>query len=131
MNKHSFVQFRYSLERKVVDLYATVTFATGVATVTRGKGITSITRTGSAGSGAYDVVFDSKYKALLSFDCAFKDDTSAANNVPLTRFCYIAAEDVAAGTMSLQFTILANTANDPADATTVYLHWALADTDAY
>ncbi len=127
MADRNYTEFRYSLEKKVVDLYARVTFSGGTATVARGKGIKSITKNGT---GTYDIVLSDKYKALLGFDAAFKDATSAGTAVPLSRFAYISAEDVTAGTMTIKFTVLANTVTDPANATTVYLHFALSNSSA-
>lgn len=127
MADRNYAEFRYSLEKKVVDLYAKVTFSGGAATVARGKGIKSITKNGT---GTYDIVLSDKYKALLGFDVMFKDASSAASNVPLSRFAYISAEDVTAGTMTIKFTVLANTVTDPANSTTAYLHFALSNSSA-
>lgn len=127
MANRNFNQFRYSLEKNVVDLWAKVTFSSGAATVARGKGIASITKNGT---GTYDVVLQDKYVALLGFDASFKDATGAGAAVPLSRFAYISAEDVTAGTMTVVFTVLANTVTDPADATVAYLHFTLSNSSA-
>ena len=82
------------------------------------------------GTGTYDIVFQDKYNAFLSMACAFKDATSAGTAVPLSRFCYISAVDAAAGTMTIKFTVLANTVTDPADATTAYLQFTFSNSSA-
>jgi hypothetical protein len=129
MANRNYAEFRYSLEKKVVDLYAKVTFSSGTSTVARGKGIKSITKDGSV-AGKYAIVFDDAYAAFLGFDCQILDATGAGTTVPLARFCYILAVDPAAKTMSIQFTVLANTVVAPANASVAYMHFTFSNSSA-
>ena len=128
MANRAFNQFQHSLEKGVVHLYAEVTFATGVSTITsgRGKGITSITQ---SSGGKYDIVLDDKYIRLLSCDAIFKD-TSA---VPVSMSRYLVAEAVSSGTLSIIFgttSTTGSTSTAPADTSTLYLHLALSNSSA-
>lgn len=87
-----FFQFRKSLEKEVVDLYANVTFTQdgsshAQAVINRGKGISSITRTGA---GAYTIQLGTgvnvdTYMRLLSMSRIYigtvTDSTSLALRV--------------------------------------------------
>ena len=121
MADRNFQQFQYSLEKKVVNLFATVTFSSGAATLVRGKGITSIT---SAGSGVYNVVLQDKYKTMLGCEVSFKD----ASAVPGPAF--MSAYDAAAGTLSVKFTNSSLSAANPADSTTAFIHIILGNSSA-
>lgn len=121
MADRNFQQFQYSLEKKVVNLFATVTFSSGAATLVRGKGIASIT---SAGSGVYNVVLQDKYKTMLGCEVSFKD----ASAVPGPAF--MSAYDAAAGTLSVKFTNSSLSAANPADSTTAFIHIILGNSSA-
>ena len=65
MANRLFTQFRYTLEKKIVDIYAKATIgATGAPTLVEAlsKGVSSIVRTGV---GAYTITLDDPYVDLL------------------------------------------------------------------
>lgn len=99
MANRQFSQFRYSLEKAVVDLYAKVAIgATGAPTLSRGKGIASISRTSA---GLYVITLQDKYNALLHVSCAQIDGT-----VPMTAPVFNVVSETVGSTklVTVQFT---------------------------
>lgn len=124
-----FQQFRYSLEKAVVDLYAVVDFgAAGAPTLdtsNNSKGITSITRTGA---GTYDIVLQDSYYKLLNVTGMFLTATGG----PAAPTIYVSAESVgtqAGGTLTV-VTQNGGTDTDPADGETLYLQITLGNSSA-
>lgn len=122
MADRNFQQFQYSLEKKPVHLFATVTFSSGAATLVRGKGVSSTIT--AAGSGVYNFVLQDKYKTMLGCEVSFKD----ASAIPGPAF--MSAYDAAAGTLSVKFTNSSLSAADPADTTTAFIHIILGNSSA-
>jgi len=133
MANRYYTQFRYSLEKAVVDLFGFVTFgALGAPTLSavKSKGIKSITRTGA---GAYDIVLGTGsamdvYNALLNVDFCFKNATA-----PAAPLMYVVSETVATpstGKISVQFTNAAGVATDPGNGEIVYLNVQLKNSTA-
>lgn len=126
MADRTFSEFRYSLERKVVDLYLKVTIgASGAATLTRGKGFASVAK---AATGVYTITLSDKYKALLSADLAW----IKATTVPVGAFWSIDAEAVSSTkVVTLNFWD-ADTpaAQEPTSGDVFLLHLALCNSAA-
>lgn len=115
MANRYYTQFRYSLEKAVVDLFGYVTIgAVGAPTLSsvKSKGIKSITRTGA---GAYDIVLgvgsnQDVYNNLLGMQAIFL----AAN--PASPIMHIVSQTVSTpstGKISIQFRDYAGAATDP------------------
>lgn len=98
MANRFFNQFRFSMEKNVVDLYLKVNIgASGAPTIARGKGIASITRTSA---GLYVITLQDKYHALLNVQSAVK----LASGLPASALFAISAEAVAtAKTITVQY----------------------------
>lgn len=129
MANRMFNQFRYSLEKAVVDLYAKVAIgATGAPTLStaNSKGIASITRNST---GDYTVVLQDKYYKLLDFRCVFLD-TSGLPDAPLIGLDN--STDVTAASPVVRFVCCSSvgTPADPASGETMYLHFTLANSGA-
>lgn len=131
MADRAFSQFRYALEKKVVDLYADITFGlTGAPTLntSNSKGIRSISRTSA---GLFVVTLQDTYRRVLQVDATF---IVAAGSFPAAPQCQIAASavgTVAAPTVTLQFANpTGTTATDPANTERVLIHIALSNSDA-
>jgi len=130
MANRQFNQYFQTLEKRPVELYAKITFASGVATISNAKGITSITR--AASDGKYNIVLNDKYQALLGANVAFKD----ASAVPVSPVWYFTALNAAAGTATIDFialgysSVITYTSTAPADTTTVYLTLTLSNSTA-
>lgn len=134
MANRYFTQFRFSLEKMVVDLFGSVTFgASGAPTLSaiNSKGIKSITR---VSAGLYDIVLgvgsaQDVYPALLVVDHKFLNATA-----PAAPLMYIVSESVATpttGKVRIQFTAVdGTTATDPASGEVVKLHLALKNSTA-
>lgn len=68
MANRMFNQFQGSLEKGVVQLYAEVAFdASGVGTITRAKGIASISNQHGGVTGAYRLILQDSYVRMLGF----------------------------------------------------------------
>lgn len=133
MANRMYTQFRYSLEKAVVELFGKVTFGSSGAptlSASASKGIKSITRTGT---GAYDIVLgvgssQDVYNALLNMTCVFKNASA-----PAAPLMYITAESVATpstGKISIQFTDKSQVAADPASGEVVLLEISLKNSTA-
>jgi hypothetical protein len=93
-----FSQFRYSLEKAPVDLFAKVTFSSGAATVARGKGFTSITKNGT---GLYDIVLKDKYFLLLAMSATCLNGSATPLASTAGGIWYVKAVNAAAGTLTI------------------------------
>ena len=132
MASRNLQQFAGTMERGVVKLFARVTFASGVPTIVRGRGIKRIVKDVA---GTYDIEFGTsapakvdKYKALLGVQATFIN----ATGLPAAPLCAVIAEDVADGNITLGFSDADTPALvDPANGDTLLLEITLANTDAY
>lgn len=127
MANRNFAEFRYSLEKKVVDLFAKVTVgATGAPTLARGKGIASVVRNSA---GLYTITLADKYNALLgaTVTCIVPTGVQAAPNPQ------IVSETVATTkTVVIQFNDLSTpSATDPAEGESFLVHLALSNSSAF
>lgn len=120
-------QFRYSLEKKVVDLFADVTFgATGAPTLVakNSKGVKSITR---SSAGKYVITLQDSYARLLMVKHAFINATA-----PASPSSYIVSQTVGTAnppTITVQFNA-AGTATDPASGEEALIQFVLSDSSA-
>lgn len=77
-------QFRYSLERDIVELFAKVAIGgTGAPTLSLGKGIASISR---VSAGIYDITLQDNFNVFLGCDVNFiaSSGSPAAPDVSVT-----------------------------------------------
>jgi hypothetical protein len=129
-------QFKLSLEKKVVSIYAKVAFgASGAPTLSpvNSKGIVSVTRNGA---GDYTFVFGTKagmldtYVKLLAVRHIY--DTSGPGAAPAAPGLYVKSNQVnVAGTCSLRLQLnAAGTATDPANGEIGYFEFVLGDSTA-
>lgn len=130
MANRLFNQFRLSLEKQVVDLFATVTFgASGAPTLVtaRSKGIASIVKEGPA--GLYTITLSDRYVDLLMAGHIF-----VKNNVvgPSAPNMYVTVEQVDATTpiVQIEFTSGA-TATNPDSGDEVRLQFTLSNSTAF
>jgi hypothetical protein len=104
-------QFRYSFEPQVVEIFAVVTIgASGAPTLSRGKGISSITRNSA---GQYTILLQDVYQQLLDCSVSIDSGTSAAA-APM----WVVEDETVSSTKNviLQFRAIDNsTVTDPAD----------------
>lgn len=127
-----YTQFRYSLEKAVVDLFGLVTFgAAGAPTLnaTKSKGIKSITRTGA---GAYDIVFGVGSNQDVYVDLLFAGAVFLAAN-PASPVMHVVSQTVATpttGKISVQFRDYAGAATDPGNGELGYLKFQLKNSTA-
>lgn len=122
MANRYFNQFRLSLEKQVVDIFAQVTFgAAGAPTLSgvNSKGVVSCTRNST---GTYTFVFGTTagyldtYNRLLCVDVVF-DETSNSGTAPLSPGLFVKSNLIAtSGTASVQIVLLNGSlaATDPA-----------------
>jgi hypothetical protein len=123
MSNQRYTQFRYAKEKKVVDLFAKVTFgSTGAPTlvVAQSKGVKSITRNSA---GDYTITLGDKYTTLLGVRHIFQNATA-----PASPASYI--KSATASTVELVFNA-AGTATDPASGEAVLLQFIFNDTTAF
>jgi hypothetical protein len=116
--RNLFNQFVYSFEQRLTDLFCV--FAVGAAgaptlTASTSKGIESVTRTGA---GAYDIVLERKYVALLVD--SFSHEAAAAEDLTYQ----ISAVNFATRTISI-ITKAAAVATDPSNGSTIRLCFRL------
>ena len=132
MANRQFTQFRYSLEKAVVDLYAKVTFgASGAPTLTWGKGIKSVTGGAAAGAtGVFTFTLDDRYQKLLGADATV---VLAAASFAAAPFFQVTADNsgAAAKTVVVQLSD-ADTpaATDPASGEIILFHFTLSNSSA-
>lgn len=124
MANRQFTQFRYSMEKAVVDLFAEVTIgAAGAPTlvVAKSKAIRSIARNSA---GDYTLTLQDNYYRLLGFDCAFQVAT-----VPAAPDVSVKTDSVASG--SLVFVCsTGGVATDPANGEIMKIKVSLSNSSA-
>lgn len=133
MNRY-LTQFRLQFEKRVVDVYAQVTFgASGAPTLNavNSKGVKSISR---VSAGRYLVTFGTNaqlpvdtYVKLLCVKNVF--DTTATAAAPAAPGMFVAAQALNVGTITIQFNA-AGTATDPASGEVAYIDFCLGDSTA-
>lgn len=120
-----FDQFRFSLEKNVVELYLKVSIGgSGAPTMdsTQSKGITSITRNSA---GDYTVVMQDNYYRLLDFSV----NQQNATGIPNAPVVGLKANSVTSG--SFEFvTSVGGVATDPSSGNTLYIRVALSNSSA-
>lgn len=120
-----FNQFQGALEKSVVKLYVEVAIgASGAPTLTRGKGVTSIAR---SGAGTYTLILQDSYYRLLGFRFGFlvNGDPAAPLVNPLV--------DTISSAKTLTFQCNAvdgTTATDPASGEKLFIELTLSNSDA-
>lgn len=125
MAGRQFVQFQYSLERKVVHIFGEAAIgASGAPTLSaaKSKGIASIVR---AAAGKYTVTLSDKYRRVLMLEVLFKSTTG----IPDAPIVGLISDAVSTGP-TLQFQCAdADTpaATDPGSGETMKLHIVLTD----
>jgi hypothetical protein len=121
MAARNFENQRYSLEKKVVDLFASVTFgASGAPTLnaSKSKGVKSISRTSA---GLYVITLQDQYNQLLTVRC-----TNVSSSAPAAPSMYVKAEAVNNATPTLTVVMnSAGTATDPGSGEEARLHIVL------
>ena len=106
-------QFPLSYERNPVSAFLRVAIgASGAPTIQRGKGITSITRTGA---GEYDIVLDENFYDLLSIFTTELNASAQDLGFQLT------AVDTATKTISVGFKASTPAFADPANGSVIYM----------
>jgi hypothetical protein len=135
MNRY-LTQFPLMFEKKVVSVFAKVTFGASGAptlTTTSSKGIVSVTRNSA---GTFTFLFGTKagmldtYVKLLCIKHVF--DTSGTSSAPASPSVYVALNSIATvGTSTIKIVFnAAGTATDPASGEIVYLEFILGDSTA-
>ena len=141
ISNHRFNQFSLALEKDQVSLFARVTFgATGAPTLVaaQSKGIKSITRNSA---GNYTIVFGNSanptlpidtYQKFLFAGCLFDESgTSAAPASPLMYLTNDSSYLPNVGSLTIQFTNVAQAATDPASGEAVDLMFDFRNSSAY
>lgn len=123
-----FNQFRLSLEKQVVDLYAKVTIgAAGAPTLVVGasKGVASVAKNAA---GKYTLTLSDQYYGFLGIDVKVLNATSPA--APIN---YVVSQAVtsATPTVVVQFLSDASVATDPANGEALYFQIKLKNSSAY
>jgi hypothetical protein len=129
-----------TFEKLTKVVFAKVAFgATGAPTlnVVQSKGVISITR---ASAGRYVITFGSSSNGALlkdtyvkRLDFGYHFDTTGTSAAPAAPLCYVAADATATAntcTITIQFTVAAGTATDPASGEIAYLAFAFGDSTA-
>lgn len=130
MANRYFNQFRLSLEKSVVDLFANVTFGgTGAPTLVaaNSKGVASIVRDNT---GLYTITLSDSYVGLLMVDYVLVKNSATG---PAAYEMYVVSQavgTVAAPTIVVQFAA-ATTATDPGSGDAVLLQFSLRNSTAY
>lgn len=122
-----YTQFQYSLEKKVVHLYARITIgATGAPTLVKAlsKGIASVARTAA---GAYTITLQDKYVELLHIDHALQ---LAAGAPAVLAGMVVRSEATAAATptVAVEFLDAAGAGIDPDSGSVILLKLELKAT---
>lgn len=123
MANRLFNQFRYGLEKKIVDIYCKAAIgATGAPTlnVASSKGVASIARTGV---GAYTITMSDPYVDLMMIQFAFL--TAGTNTA--TGFNIVAVDSKVAKTYQILFVNSAGAAVELAASSTLSLKFELKD----
>lgn len=130
MANRYFNQFRLSLEKQVVDIFADVTFGgTGAPTLVtaNSKGVASIARNNT---GLYTITLSDSYVGLLMVDFMFIKNSATG---PAAYGMYVVSQavgTVATPTVVVQFSA-GTTATDPGSGDEVLLQFTLKNSTAY
>lgn len=131
MANRQFTQFRLSLEKQVVELFAHVTFgSSGAPTLdtATSKGITSITRNSA---GLYTIVLQDTYVKLLGVDLS-QLSGSSAQAAPFHTVVSQAVSTAATRTVVIQYRAVNNsTATDPASGEQAFVRITVGNTSAF
>jgi len=111
------------MEKAVVDLYMKVAIgAAGAPTISRAKGVTSITRNSA---GKYTIVLQDNYYAFLMASGA-----CLTAGIPAAPTFSVFSEAVASGSLVVQFSDAAGAAADPGNGEVVVLQITLSNSGA-
>lgn len=134
-------QFQVTLEKRVTDIYAKVTFGTSGAptlVASGSKGVLSVTRNSA---GTYTFVFGVTQNGAKALDVYYKlvatsvtFDTSGTSAAPAAPGLYIKSNQVnVANTASLQIVLTntSGTATDPASTEIGYFDFTFGDSSAF
>jgi len=116
-------QFRYSVQRDIVDLTLKASIAAaGVPTLstTDAKGIASITR---LGAGQYRISLQDNYQALMAASIIVMNATASA--APVSQLISEQVVSVSAPQVVIQLLDAAGVAADPDDGATLLVHLML------
>jgi len=130
MANRFFQQFRYSLEKSLVDLYCNVTVgATGAPTVVtaNSKGILSVVRNSA---GKYTITLQDPYYKFLGCTCTLIG-TGGAVAAPQFFVVSQAVSTAATPTVVVQFENDGGTATDPDSGEEFILHITVGNSSAY
>lgn len=133
MANRYFNQFRYSLEKKVVDIFSHMTFGGGGAVTldaANSKGVVSVTHDAA---GKYTFVFGTQagmldvYKSLLNVQGVFKNSVA-----PVSPVISVTTDNSGvAGSASIQVLLsVGGVATDPASGEQLYLQFTFKDSTA-
>lgn len=132
MANRYFNQFRLSLEKSVVDLFANVTFgAVGAPTLVaaNSKGIASISR---SDTGKYVITLSDSYVTpLLMVNHVFIKNSATIPAAPQMFIVSQAVGTVATPTVTVQFAASGGAATDPDSGDEVILQFTLRNSSAY
>lgn len=128
MASRAFTQFRYSLCKDVVDLYASITIGgTGAPTLDSGKckGFSAISRTSA---GLYSITLEDKYQRILSIGATIK----VGSGSPAAPAMFLVADTVGTDKkFSIQFNDLETpAATELGSGEVVLLHVTLSNSTA-
>lgn len=126
MAHRPYTQFRYSLERKVVDIFGEYTLSSGTPTAVSGrtKGIASLARNST---GNYTLTLSDPYHHLLDFNVAL---VTASTGISAALVAGIVTKDVTSASKTVNFVLTTaggGSATDPSDGS-LLVHLVLADT---
>lgn len=130
MANRFFQQFRYSLEKNVVDLFCDVTVgATGAPTkvVANSKGISTVVRNSA---GKYTITLQDSYYKFLGCEVSIIG-TGGAAAAPTFFVVSQAVTNATTPTVVVQFQDSAGTATDPASGEEFILHIVVGNSSAY
>jgi hypothetical protein len=128
-----FNQFQGTLEKGVVQLFAEVSFASGVATMVIStvnggcKGLASVTNTGT---GVYDIVLQDSYVRLLCQTASWKN---LSGSCPAVRTVSVSVDSVTDATtpkVTLKMFNAAGSVVSPADTDVMHLCLNLSNSTA-
>lgn len=131
-------QFRLSLEKQVVDIFARVTFgAAGAPTLVTAvsKGVVSVTRDSA---GVYTFVFGTNasmldtYNKLLGVQVLYdgSGDSDAASDAPLWNLTDNSIATVGSASLQLTFRNTSGTATDPSSGEAMFFTFTFRNSNA-
>lgn len=129
MASRLYTQFRYSLEKYVVDLWGHADIgASGAVSAVAGGGISNVVKEATAGQ--YTIVLEDKYNRLLDVDVKIMDDavTSVAQVQILQNPATVQADFVGDKSVTIQCLDFAGAAVNPASGARLVLHVTVRNT---